>query len=143
MLLPSLAGSDFRVNSLISGTQDWPRVAGFGNNFFVVWESESSAGADNAPNSIEGRIVTNYNQFPSSQFLINQYTDQSQGFPGISGYKGRIATAWRSQRNAETSENVIEAIHRSYRSCSSGLRRGHQLLYRNSSFRASRRQLPA
>jgi len=101
-------GSDFRINSLITGAQDWPKVAGYGGNFFVVWQSEFSVGPDGAPFSIEGRLVSGADAFASSQFLVNQWTDLSQGFPGMGGKDGLVAIAWRSQSNSETAQNVIQ-----------------------------------
>ncbi len=103
-------GSDFRINSLITGTQDWPGVSGFGDNFFVVWESDSSTGNDIEPSSVEGRIISQADQFVTPQFQVNQWTDDSQGFPGISGYEGRVAVGWRSQSNPDSTQNVIQGL---------------------------------
>ena len=103
-------GSDFRINSLITETQDWPGVGGFGNNFFVVWASDTSTGDDIEPSSIEGRIVSQVNQFVTPQFQVNQWTEDTQSFPGISGYQGRIAVGWRSQSNPDSTQNVIQGL---------------------------------
>ncbi|NEZ03120.1 hypothetical protein G4Y73_03020 [Wenzhouxiangella sp. XN201] len=103
-------GPDFRINSLVDGNQDWPKVAGYGDNFFVLWQSESSVGPDNEPDSIEGRVVNGVDSFAGPQMLINTWTVNSQGFPGIGGVGDRVAMAWRSQDNAETTQNVIQGL---------------------------------
>lgn len=102
-------GSDFRINTLITGVQEDPEVAEYGQGgFFVVWGSGTSAGNDIEPRSIEGRIVTGGNQFAGPQFLVNEWTDSSQHHPGIGGKNGRIAVAWHSQSNPDTNVNVIQ-----------------------------------
>jgi len=103
-------GSDFRINALVTGDQFWPKLAPYGNNFFVVWETNNISGMDIEANSVEGRVVTGVNQFDGSQFLVNQYTAKSQGFPGIGGANNSVAIAWRSQENSETSQNVIQGL---------------------------------
>jgi hypothetical protein len=101
-------GSDFRINTVITGGQTHARVADYGQGgFFVVWESPSSAGNDNEPNSIEGRIVSGNNQFAGPQFLVNQWTEDNQATPGIGGRGGRIAVAWDSRTSPDSSTRVI------------------------------------
>jgi hypothetical protein len=106
----SALGTDFRVNDTVTGDQDWPKVAPYGDDFFVVWQSEVSSGPDGEPDSIEGRVITGANQFDGSQFLVNGYVLDSQGFPGIGGLDGRVAISWRSRGNDETSQNVIQGL---------------------------------
>lgn len=103
-------GADFRINSELNGDQDWPDVAPYGDDFFVVWQSESSIGEDNEPDSIEGRVLSGANQFDGSQFLVNQYVLDGQSFPSIGGAGQRVAITWRSQSNDETSQNVIQGL---------------------------------
>jgi len=103
-------GSDFRINAVESGDQDWPRVAPYGKDFFVVWESAVSSGNDNEPNGIEGRVVTGANRYDGGQFQVNRYIANSQSKPGIGGVDGRIAIAWHSRGNDETGQNVILAV---------------------------------
>ena len=101
-------GEDFRINTLIAGDSKEPRAAAYGQGgFFVVWESTTSNGGDNNPNSIEGRFVTGRDQFAGPQFLVNEWTPGSQQFPGIGGKNGRIAVCWNSQSNPETSNSTI------------------------------------
>lgn len=103
-------GPDFRINSLLDGTQDWPRVAGYGDDFFVVWQSASSVGPDNEPFSIEGRVVNGVNSFRSPQLLINTWTEGSQSHPGIGGVADRVAIAWQSQGNADYGSLAIQGM---------------------------------
>jgi hypothetical protein len=101
-------GADFRINTLMTSSQWEPEVAEYGQGgFFVVWESWVSAGNDNDPTSIEGRIVTGSNQFASPEFQVNEWITGFQQFPGIGGKNGRIAIGWHSKGNPETSNNVI------------------------------------
>ena len=101
-------GADFRINTVIAGGQQHQRVADYGQGgFFVVWESGTSSGGDNFPSSIEGRIVTGSNQFAGPQFLVNEWTEDSQQFPGIGGKRGRIAVAWDSQSRPGANSSAI------------------------------------
>ena len=100
--------ADFRINTLITGEQQHARTAGFGENgFFVIWQSGVSAGDDNDPLAIEGRIVTGSDQFAGPEFQLNQWILESQHDPGIGGKNGRVAVVWDSQSNAESPDSVI------------------------------------
>jgi hypothetical protein len=99
-------GQDFRINTQTTDAQREPEVAEYGNGgFFVVWESQVSAGNDVEPGSIEGRIVTGSNQFASPQFLVNSWILDNQDDPGMGGKNGRIAIGWRSSSNPDTTES--------------------------------------
>lgn len=101
-------GADFRINTFTTDTQSIPQVAGYGRaGFFVIWQSFGSSGADPTPTSIEGRIVTGVNSFADSQFLVNEFTTNSQESPGIGGRGGYVAMAWLSRENAEVQGQVI------------------------------------
>ena len=77
-------GSDFRINTLLAGGQQHARAAAYGTGgFFVVWDSNVSTTGDIAPNSIGGRIVTGRDQFAGPQFLVNDWTQDSQQFPFV------------------------------------------------------------
>lgn len=102
-------GEDFRINTLVESHQQEPEVADYGaGGFFVVWQSNVSAGNDIEPNSIEGRVVIGSDQFASSQFLLNVWTDNNQLFPGLGGNNGRIAVGWHSQGNPDIADQVIQ-----------------------------------
>ena len=101
-------GPDFRINTYETDAQNQPTVAGYGKGgFFVIWRSTGSSGPDAEPTSIEGRIVSGAEAFASPQFLVNRYTLVAQSNPGIGGRGGRVAIAWFSRSNADTSQNVI------------------------------------
>jgi len=101
-------GQDFRINSLVTGPQEVPRVADYGQaGFFVVWESDASAGDDISPPGIEGRIVTGSDQFAGPEFQLNEWGSGIQNLPGIGGRNGRVAVAWGSNSNTESLTNVI------------------------------------
>lgn len=90
-------GSDFRVNTVIDGGQENPRLADYGPmGFLVVWESVVASGAD-LGESIEARLVTGSNQFDGPQAQFNVWdNDNNQNFPGAHGWYGRLATNWRT-----------------------------------------------
>jgi hypothetical protein len=101
-------GPDFRINTYVTDDQTVPQVAGYGKaGFFVVWRSFGSSGPDAAPFSIEGRIVTAADAFAGPQFLVNQYTSNSQENPGIGGRGGYVAMAWMSRENEVVMGQVI------------------------------------
>ena len=90
-------GADFRVNTVIDGGQEDPRLADYGPmGFLVVWYSVVSSGSD-LGESIEARLVTGSNQFDGPQVQYNVWdNDNSQNVPGAHGWYGRLATNWRS-----------------------------------------------
>jgi len=101
-------GPAFRINTYVTDDQTVPQVAGYGKaGFFVVWQSFGSSGPDAAPFSIEGRIVTAVDAFAGPQFLVNQYTSNSQENPGIGGRGGYVAMAWMSRENEVVMGQVI------------------------------------
>jgi len=101
-------GADFRINSLVTGAQNNPRAANYGTGgFFVVWQSDVSAGDDISPPGIEGRIVTGRDQFAGPEFQLNQWTSGKQQFPAIGGKNNRVAVGWDSSTNTESLSSVI------------------------------------
>ena len=101
-------GVDFQINTLVTGNQNDPAAADYGQGgFFVVWNSAVSAGNDIDGTSVEGRIVTGRDQFTGPQFLVNSWTVGAQQFPGIGGKGGRIAVGWHAKSNPVTTVNVI------------------------------------
>jgi hypothetical protein len=105
-------GPDFRINTLVTGSQEVPRAADYGQGgFFVVWESVASAGDDNSPPGIEGRIVTGSDQFAGPEFQLNEWISGKQQVPGIGGKNGRVAIGWDSSSNAESNASVIYGQH--------------------------------
>ena len=101
-------GSDFRINTLVTGVQKDPRAADYGQGgFFVVWQSAASAGDDDSPPGIEGRIVTGSDQFAGPEFQLNEWTSGRQQVPGIGGKNDHIAVGWDSSSNAESQASVI------------------------------------
>lgn len=104
------AGDDFQVNSNTIGRQDWPSVADYDENgFFVVWESNFSAGGDNEPNGIEGRVVSDSEEFSGNQFQVNTWTESHQSSPSVGGKDGRISNVWASRINSEFNNDTIQS----------------------------------
>jgi len=92
-------GSDFRVNSLLSGDQELPRIGDDGPmGFQVTWQSESSVGGDTSE-SIQTRLVTGPNQFDGPQTQLNVYEDSFQDTPASHGWYGQLGAVWRSDGN--------------------------------------------
>jgi len=101
-------GPDFRINTLVTDSQRHPRAANYGTGgFFVVWQSDASAGDDNSPPGIEGRIATGSDQFSGPEFQLNQWTSGKQQFPAIGGKNDRVAVGWDSASNTESLDSVI------------------------------------
>ena len=75
--------------------------------FFVVWESDASAGDDNSPPGIEGRIVTGSDQFAGPEFQLNEWSSGRQQVPGIGGKNDRVAVGWDSSTNEDNLNSVI------------------------------------
>jgi hypothetical protein len=90
-------GADFRVNTVTTGFQTYPRVADYGpEGFLVVWESEVASGVDPG-DSIEARLVTGVDDFAGPQAQYNVWDDDDiQQYPATHGWYGRLATTWDS-----------------------------------------------
>ena len=101
-------GNDFRINTFTDGVQGKAQVGDYGPaGFFVVWESDGSVGGDADSSSIQGRIVTDADQFNGAQFQVNVWTPSTQVTPAIGGRDGEIAVAWRSASFEDESGAVI------------------------------------
>ncbi len=98
-------GSDFRINNLFEGIQDYPRVAEFGpKGFLVFWSSDTVSAGPDTTQSIEARVVSGPNAFdhdgdgmddPQVQYNVWD-NDAGQNYPGSHGWYGRLATTWQS-----------------------------------------------
>ncbi len=103
-------GPDFRVNNLITGTQSEPSLGNYGpEGFLAVWQSpvNVTAGDDDSSNSIQARLITGQNTFDGPQVQHNVYIDGIQQLPAVSGWYGRLGTAFRSAGNVDETTDVI------------------------------------
>ncbi len=101
-------GDDFRINTLTDGLQDNVRAGDYGPlGFLVAWQSATTNGNDANPASIQSRIVTGDDSFLADQSQLNTFTTGTQETPGVGGWYGRAAVAWRSAGNSETPGDVI------------------------------------
>jgi len=92
-------GPDFRVNTLLTGDQKFPRIGDYGPmGFLVTWQSASSVGTDTTE-SIQARLVTGPNQFDGPQVQFNVYETSIQDTPATHGWYGRLGSAWQSDGN--------------------------------------------
>ncbi len=101
-------GPDFRINTVTDGQQENVRAGDNANGgFFIAWDSDVSGGGDAGTDSIQARVVTGSNEFAGPQFQLNVWTSGDQQRPGVAGWYGRVAAAWRSPSNPDTSQAVI------------------------------------
>jgi len=104
-------GDDFQVSTLNVNLFAHPRAGNYGSaGFFVVWEGLNSAGDDDDPNSIQGRIVTGANQFDGPQFQVNVWGTGSQEFPSIGGRDDRVGIAWTSDGNPDYNPDINNEV---------------------------------
>jgi len=105
-------GTDFRVNTLATGTQRYPNVGDYGpEGFLVTWHSSEGVtpGDDDSSFSVQARLITGHATFAGDQEQLNVYTDGSQARAGTAGWYGRLASTYRSASNDETADDVITA----------------------------------
>ena len=75
------AGSEFQVNSYISGGQTNPSVASLKNGGFVVtWESESQ---DGSGVGVYGQMYNASGNASGAEFKVNTYTNNDQNSPYV------------------------------------------------------------
>ena len=66
-----------------------------------------SGGDDVGSDSVQARVVTGSNEFGGDQFQLNTWTSGHQQFPGVAGWYGRVAAAWRTASYPEASNASI------------------------------------
>ena len=94
-------GTEFQVNTYITGAQDSAAVAaGADGGFIVVWTSE---GQDGSENSVQGRRFDGTGAAVGSEFQVNSYTTYSQSGAAIaSAGDGSFVVAWTSNYSIES-----------------------------------------
>ena len=92
----SPAGGQFMVNSYVTGSQSFPRVAARdGGGFVVVWESSASGGSDADRSSIQGRLFAADGLPVGEDFQVNAVTVGDQLRPSVATLKdGSFIVAW-------------------------------------------------
>lgn len=103
-------GPDFRVNNLITDSQRSPSLGNYGpEGFLATWESDVNvtAGDDNSQLSVQARLITGQNAFDGLQFQFNDWIDGRQHAPAVSGWYGRLGSAFRSDSNKDETTDVI------------------------------------
>ena len=88
-------GSEFRVNTYTTGSQDFPAVASDANgNFVVVW---NSAGQDGSGSGVFGRRFNASGVPQASEFQVNSYTTSYQSNAAVtSDASGNFVVVWRN-----------------------------------------------
>ena len=108
-------GPDFRVNTLATNEQEFPRLGDYGPmGFLVTWQSDSSVGTD-PDDSIQARLMTGQNTFSSDQVQYSVWetdalTTTNKENPASHGWYGRVASAWRSVGNDQDPSPFDEHI---------------------------------
>ena len=95
---PQPLGSDFQVNSYTTGNQTYPGVAvAPGGDFFVVWQSDGSAGTDTDIPSVQGQRFDTAGTPIGGEFQINTWTTDTQSWPQIGiADNGNAVVVWQS-----------------------------------------------
>jgi hypothetical protein len=91
----SAVGSEFEVNTYTFGSQGFPSVAAAaGGDFVVVWEGGGSGGDYRG---IHGRRYDSSGSPFGSEFQVNIYTTNLQGYPAVAAETdGDFVVVWQS-----------------------------------------------
>lgn len=110
-------GSDFRINTVTEEGQNDPRAAAYDDlGFLVIWQSDTSAGAD-LDSSIEGRMVTGVNQFSTPQFLLNKHTPGGQAFPAVGSFGDSLSVAYTGPTSTFEASTDDAIVGQSWSTC--------------------------
>ena len=95
------AGTEFRVNSYSTGTQQLPTVAATdGGDFVVAWESYDDQDGDGY--GIFGRRYSSAGVPNGTEFQVNTYTTNSQQKPAVGvSPNGDFTVAWSSPHDGD------------------------------------------
>jgi hypothetical protein len=95
------AGTEFRVNSSTTGTQQLPSVAAAdGGDFVVVWESYDDQDGDGY--GIFGQRFSSAGAPSGTEFQVNAYTSYSQQKPAVGASpNGDFTVAWSSPHDGD------------------------------------------
>ena len=66
-----------------------------------------TAGDDDSNLSVQARLITGQNTFDGPQFQYNVYIGGRQHVPAVSGWYGRVGSAFRSDGNDDNNNDVI------------------------------------
>ncbi|MGV3526461.1 MAG: hypothetical protein ACO1RX_19745 [Candidatus Sericytochromatia bacterium] len=88
-------GSEFRVNSYTSSSQEYPSVSSDGDgDFVVVWQSSGQDGSDSG---VYGQRYSSMGVAQGSEFRVNSYTRGEQQLPSVSSdADGDFVVVWQS-----------------------------------------------
>jgi len=89
-------GSEFQVNTYITGYQSEPSVTSLSNGQFVVtWKS--SDGQDGDGNGVYGQVFNADGRKNGSEFQVNTYTTDDQDSPSVASLtNGQFVVTWDS-----------------------------------------------
>ncbi len=91
----SEAGSEFRVNTYTTGSQNYPAVAADGSGGFVVaWQSQ---GQDGSAYGVFGQRFDSAGSRVGSEFQVNSFATDDQTRPAVAAdSSGNFVVAWNS-----------------------------------------------
>ena len=98
-------GGEFLINTYTTGGQEDPRVAGDGNNnFVVVWDCNGSG-------DIRGQRVNSFGQLLGSEFVVNSVTTGGpRNYPAVAAAdNGNFVVAWDSSGVEGDSDQTVQA----------------------------------
>ncbi|MGO1120473.1 calcium-binding protein [Rhodovibrionaceae bacterium A322] len=81
-------GTEFLVNTTVSGPQTYPVVAQLDSGFVIVWHDVSGTGGDTSNAAVRGQRFDDNGNKVGGEFLANTTTINSQGDPSVTGIEG-------------------------------------------------------
>ncbi|MDX8355418.1 tandem-95 repeat protein [Cognatiyoonia sp. IB215182] len=91
--------SEFRVNEFSGGSQYAPSVTALANDQFVVtWSSAYGQQGDTSSSAVKARIFDASGDEIVSEFLVNEFTNDSQWIPSVTTLaNGNFVVTWSSR----------------------------------------------
>ncbi|AUW57390.1 hypothetical protein C1T17_04025 [Sphingobium sp. SCG-1] len=126
-------GGEFLINSTITGSQQFPAIAGTASGGFVAtWVDGSGLGGDSTAPSIKGQMFSATGGKIGGEFLVNTATASSQDQPVITALNnGGFVIVWRdmSQQGDTSAAGVKAQVYNA-----AGARVGGELLVNSTTF---------
>ncbi|MFG5383632.1 Ig-like domain-containing protein, partial [Yoonia sp. R2-816] len=105
--------SEFLVNEFTNNLQIDPGVTALANGHFIVtWTSADQQQGDTSGWAVKARIFDTDGNEIVSEFLVNEFTNDTQGSPSITALtNGNFIVTWQSwdQQQGDTSHTAIKA----------------------------------
>ncbi|MFC5768639.1 PKD domain-containing protein, partial [Thauera sinica] len=98
-------GAEFRINDVVSGTQEQPRAAALSDGgFVVVWQD--TGGADGSGYGVIGQRFAADGSALGGNFVANTTTSSTQYAGAVAAYDGGYAVVWSSSQSGGNSFDI-------------------------------------